>query len=90
MVVGTKAQVYHGTADKTAGGLSQKDLFLGDDGRVKSKAQSDAGKKNPGLKAWRDALDQAGALKEGKFKPIKKGSAQYKKAKKIFKKKNGD
>lgn len=87
MVVGTKAQVFHGTADKTAGGLTQKNLFLDDDGRVKSKAQSDAGKKNPALKAWRKALDEAGALKDGKFKLIKKGSAQYKKAKKIYKKK---
>jgi hypothetical protein len=88
MVVGTKAQVFHGTADKTAGGLVKADLFLDPaDDRIKSKAQSAAGKKNPALKAWRESLDQAGALKEGKFKPIKKGTAAYKKAKKIYKKK---
>lgn len=88
MVVGTKAQVFHGTADRTPGGLSKSNLFQDkEDGRIKSKAQSAAGKKNPALKAWRKAVEKAGGLKEGKkFKPIKKGSTVYKKAKKTFKK----
>ena len=59
MVVGTKAQVFHGTADRTAGGLVKSNLFQDkEDGRIKSKAQSKAGKKNPALKAWRSALEQ--------------------------------
>lgn len=88
MVVGSKAQVYHGTADMTAGGLRKADLFLDkDDGRIKSKAQSKAGKKNPALAAWRKALEGAGGLKDGKFKLVKKDSAMYKKAKKMYKKK---
>lgn len=87
MRVGSKAQVFHGTADMTAGGLKKSDLFLDkEDGRIKSKAQSKAGKKNPALAAWRDALEGAGGLKDGKFKPIKKGSVLYKKAKKMYKK----
>lgn len=88
MVVGTKAQVFHGTADRTPGGLSKSNLFQDkEDGRIKSKAQSAAGKKNPALKAWRKAVEKAGGLKEGKkFKPIKKGSTVYKKAKKTFNK----
>lgn len=86
-VVGTKAQVFHGTANHTAGGLEKKDLFQDSkDGRIKSKAQSKAGKQNPALKAWRKALDKAGGLKDDKFKPVKKGSAVYKKAKKMYKK----
>ena len=87
MVVGTKAQVFHGTADRTAGGLVKTNLFQDkEDGRIKSKVQSKAGKKNPALKAWRAALVQAGGLQEDKkFKPIKKGSVLYKKAKKIYK-----
>ncbi len=87
MVVGTKAQVFHGTADRTAGGLVKSELFQDkEDGRIKSKAQSKAGKNNPALKAWRSALEQAGGLQEDKkFKPIKKGSVLYKKAKKIYK-----
>ena len=87
MVVGTKAQVYHGTADQTAGGLVKKDLFLNKkDGRIKSKAQSKAGKQNPALKAWRKALEKAGGLQDDKFKLIKKGTKVYKEAKKTFKK----
>ena len=87
MVVGTKAQVFHGTADRTAGGLVKSELFQDKgDGRIKSKAQSKAGKQNPALKACRSALEQAGGLQEDKkFKPIKKGSVVYKKAKKIYK-----
>jgi hypothetical protein len=64
MVVGTRAQVFHGTADKTAGGLEKKNLML-KDGRIVSKAASKA------------ALDRVKS--EGKkhltkvFKPSKKG-----------------
>jgi hypothetical protein len=89
MVVGTKRQVFYGTADQTAGGLRKNELFLDkDDGRIKSIAQSKAGKRNPALTAWREAVEEAGGLKEGKkFKPIKKGSAVYKRAKKIYSKK---
>ena len=87
MVVGSRSQVFHGVADKTAGGLTKGDLFQ-DDGRIKSRAQSDAAKHNPALKAWREAVEKAGGLKEDKkFKPIKKGSVVYKKAKKIYDKK---
>jgi hypothetical protein len=64
MVVGTRAQVFHGTADKTAGGLEKKNLML-KDGRIVSKAASKA------------ALERVKS--EGKkhltkvFKPSKKG-----------------
>lgn len=58
MVVGTRAQVWHGTADRTAGGLTKKDLKL-KEGRIISKKQSTAGKKNPGLKRWRSSVKQA-------------------------------
>jgi len=35
MTVGTRAEVFHGTADKTAGGLAKKNLMMGNDGRIK-------------------------------------------------------
>ena len=91
LTVGSMAQVGHGVATRTEGGLTKQDIFLDPcDGRWKSKKQSKAGAKNPGLKMWRDAVSEAGGLKEGKkFKPIKKGTAMYKKAKKIFDKKKG-
>ena len=59
MTIGTRAQVWHGTAQKTSGGLTRADLFVGKDGAIKSKAQAAAGKKNPGLKMWRASVDQA-------------------------------
>ena len=40
MVVGTRAQVYHGTATETSGGLSKKDLFMDTDGEIKSVKKS--------------------------------------------------
>jgi len=39
---GSRAEVFHGTAEKTTGGLEKKDLMMGDDGRIKSKAAHDA------------------------------------------------
>jgi hypothetical protein len=70
MVVGSRAQVMNGTADKTAGGLEKGDLkYQG--GRIISKAQQAAAKANPALKMWREAVKKSGGLKEGKFVPIK-------------------
>ena len=41
MTVGSRAEVFHGNADKTPGGLSKKDLIM-KDGRIVSKAASKA------------------------------------------------
>jgi len=63
--IGSRAEVFHGTAAKTAGGLTKKELTQGSDGRIKSKAASCA------------ALDRM--KREGKkamtkvFKPKKNG-----------------
>lgn len=40
--IGSRAEVLHGSAKQTAGGLKKSDLFLDEDGRVKSKAASKA------------------------------------------------
>ena len=37
MTIGSRAEVLHGTADQTAGGLKKKDLVLAKDGQIKSK-----------------------------------------------------
>ena len=37
MTVGTRAEVFHGNADKTPGGLSKKDLIM-KEGHIVSKA----------------------------------------------------
>lgn len=59
MIVGTRAQVFHGTADHTPGLLTKKDLKMTKDRRIVSKKQSKAGKKNPALKKWRRAVEKA-------------------------------
>lgn len=43
--VGSKAEVYHGTAKHTPGGLYKKDLLKNKHGRIVSKKQMAAGKK---------------------------------------------
>jgi hypothetical protein len=45
MTVGSKAQVFHGNADKTKGGLTRKDLMQTKRGKIVSKKQHAAGKK---------------------------------------------
>ena len=45
MTVGSAAQVYHGTAKHTSGGLTKKDLMKTKKGRVVSKKKHAAGKK---------------------------------------------
>ena len=42
---GSKAQVYHGTAKHTAGGLTKSDLVMNKRGRIVSRKQMAAGKK---------------------------------------------
>jgi len=55
---GSRAEVMHGTATRTAGGLVKKDLKRSD-GRIVSKKQQAAAKKNTGLKKWRGAVKMA-------------------------------
>jgi hypothetical protein len=43
--VGSKAQVFHGTAHHTKGGLTRKDLMKNKRGKIVSKKQAAAGKK---------------------------------------------
>jgi hypothetical protein len=48
--VGSRCQVWNGTAEKTSGGLRIGDLIRTKDGRIRSKAASRAAKKNNTLK----------------------------------------
>ena len=57
--VGTRAQVYHGTAHHTAGGLTKKDLKK-KDGELVSKAKSKGEKANPWIKAVAKAKKELG------------------------------
>jgi len=80
MTVGTRAQVYHGNADVTAGGLKKKDLKMVN-GELVSKAKSKGEKKNPWIVAVAKAKKELGikgfALIEGKL--LAKAREIYKK-----------
>jgi DVNP family len=61
MLVGSRAQVHHGTAYKTSGGLTKSDLVQNKNGRIVSKAKQMSAKKEK-------RLVKAGyGTKKGKF-----------------------
>jgi hypothetical protein len=80
MTVGSRAQVYHGNADITPGGLKKKDLKM-IKGEIVSKAKSKDEKKNPWIKAVAKAKKEMGikgfALIQGKL--LDKAREIYKK-----------
>lgn len=47
--IGTRAQVWHGTAHHTAGGLTKTDLFQDKNGRIRSRRASATAKRNGNL-----------------------------------------
>ena len=59
MTIGSRAQVYHGTATETAGGLRKKDLKM-KDGEIVSKTKSKGEKSNPWIKAVAKAKKELG------------------------------
>ena len=79
-MIGSRAQVFHGTADRTAGGLTKKDLMLDPkDGQIKSVAAHQAAldrMKREGKKH----LTKVFKPKKGKFTlQPKEGTKEYKK-----------
>jgi hypothetical protein len=61
MTIGSRAQVYHGNADVTAGGLKKKDLKMDKkSGEIVSKSKSKDEKKNPWIKAVAKAKKDLG------------------------------
>ena len=72
--VGSRAEVWHGTADQTSGGLTKNDLVQSIDGHIKSKKKVATGKKNPWIMA--SACNRT----PGSFELVRKGSPAYIKA----------
>ena len=61
MTIGSRAQVYHGNATQTAGGLKKKDLKKDrKSGELVSKAKSKDEKTNPWIKAVQKAKKELG------------------------------
>jgi hypothetical protein len=78
MTVGSRAEVFHGTADKTPGGLSKKDLIM-KDGRIVSKAASKAALKRM-KKEGKKAMVRVFKPKKTGFKlQPKVGTVEYEK-----------
>ena len=67
MAVGSKSQVWHGTAKHTSGGLTKKDLMKTKKGRIVSKRKHAAG-----LKALKQLKKSGYVAKKGTFKLFKK------------------
>lgn len=65
--VGTKAQVFHGTAKHTSGGLTKKDLMKTKKGRIVSRKKHAAGKK-----ALKQLVKAGYKAKKGTFKLFRK------------------
>lgn len=65
--VGSKAQVWHGTAKHTSGGLTKKDLMKTKAGRIVSKKKHAQGKK-----ALRRLVKAGFKARKGTFKLFKK------------------
>lgn len=86
--IGSRAQVMHGTALKTAGGLRKSDLKKNAAGAIVSKKQSARAKReeSPLMKMWRDSVKAAYANPKycGRFMKIRKGSVFYKEIKKDY------
>ncbi len=72
VLIGTRAQVWHGTAYKTTGGLCKPDLMQNKSGRIVSKAKHNSAKREK-------RLVKAGFLtKKGQFGFIKNGKSMRK------------
>jgi hypothetical protein len=66
--IGSKAQVFHGTAKHTSGGLTRKDLMKTKAGRIVSKKKHTAG-----LKAIKKLKKLGFVAKKGTFKLFQRG-----------------
>jgi hypothetical protein len=82
MTVGSRAEVFHGTAQSTSGGLNKSDLMM-KDGRIISRAASKAAKKslkqNPKFRAFIELAVSKAEKKDHFCQSPKKGSKSYKK-----------
>ncbi len=69
--IGTRAQVWHGTAKKTSGGLHKNDLMMNKSGRIVSRAKHTTAKKEMRL------LKYGYGTEKGKFGFVKVGSRKH-------------
>lgn len=77
MLVGSRAQVWHGTSYKTSGGLKKSDLMMNKAGRIVSKAKHNTAKKDKRL------LKAGYGTKKGQFGFVRIGSSSKRRSKKM-------
>ena len=86
-VVGTRAQVLHGEAERTSGGLTKKNLKVSKvSGEIVSKKKAKSAAKNPWAIATEKARGELGLTGFVAFNVGKDGKALYKKTSEIYKK----
>ncbi len=74
-LIGKRAKVWHGTAYKTSGGLTKKDLFQNKNGRIVSRKKHESAKKEKRL------LKAGYGTKKGHFGAVKLHSRHHKSSK---------
>jgi hypothetical protein len=79
VTTGSKAQVYHGTAKHTSGGLVKKDLLKNKHGRIVSRKKMAAGKK-----ALKYLTRKGYKAKRGTFKLFRKHRGTHKRQQGFF------
>jgi len=72
-IIGTRAQVWHGTCKKTSGGLTKSDLMMNKHGHIVSRAKHNTAKKEKRL------LKYGYGTQKGKFGFVKIGSRKMRK-----------
>jgi hypothetical protein len=72
--IGTRAQVWHGTAKKTSGGLTKSDLMQNKAGRIVSRAKHNTAKKEMRL------VKYGYGTKKGEFGFVKLGSRKHRRS----------
>lgn len=93
--VGSRAQVWHGTAEKTSGGLKKKDLTVNKRGAIVSKKKQALGRKLYSKKSIKDAFKKQQKLmksdpigfRAGRVKKTAKSKSKSKKKKTAGRKK---
>jgi len=80
--IGTRAEVYHGTARRTSGGLTKNELMINKHGRIVSRKKHNTAKKEMRL------LKYGFSTKKGKFgfvkvKSLKRSSSSKRKSRKM-------
>ncbi len=79
--IGSRAQVMHGTAKETSGGLKKEDLAYNKSGSIVSKKKSVEAKKSENglLKLWRKAMKEVSSspMYQDQFVKPKRGSVVH-------------